>query len=227
MFFIGFLIWSYPIPPFTTSIGYTKAYAKPSHSNLSSCYIQIITPYMGQTHIHQKAESSRAAPLLKFDNMVNSNSIFNAKCPEFSIKWYVLLHFSQPFLCIQPFLQPTPTIRFSTSANFCLPILLVHKFLRSPPTLFLSITQQFLTTLFLHRVTSTISTKFFFLRSVILPIHSASRDSVPCSLQGSLLRTDIIAISACSTKIRTGITHLLIPYCSGSEIGVLLVVHSE
>ena len=33
------------------------------------------------------AESLRAASLSKLDNRVNSNSIFNTKCPEFSTKW--------------------------------------------------------------------------------------------------------------------------------------------
>ena len=33
---------------------------------------------------HQKVESLRAASLSKIENTVNSNSIFNTKCPEFS-----------------------------------------------------------------------------------------------------------------------------------------------
>ena len=46
MFFIGFPIFSYPIwPHTTTSIGYTKPYAKPSQSHLLSRYMQIIIPY--------------------------------------------------------------------------------------------------------------------------------------------------------------------------------------
>ena len=36
---------------------------------------------------YQIAESLRAASLSKLDNRVNSNSIFNTKCPEFSTKW--------------------------------------------------------------------------------------------------------------------------------------------
>ena len=52
----------------------------------------IITLYknhitLGQRHIHQKAESIRAASLSKLDNIVNNNSIFNTKCCEFSTKW--------------------------------------------------------------------------------------------------------------------------------------------
>ena len=35
---------------------------------------------------HQKAQSLRAAFLLKLDNMVNSNFIFNTKYAEFSTK---------------------------------------------------------------------------------------------------------------------------------------------
>ena len=54
-----------------------------------------------------------------------------------------------------------------------------------------------------------------------------TRNSVPSSLQWSLVRTDNVSISSCLPEIRTGITQLLIPYRSGSEIGVLLVVLSE
>ena len=36
---------------------------------------------------HEKGESLRAPSLSKLDNTVNSNSIFNAKYPEFSTKW--------------------------------------------------------------------------------------------------------------------------------------------
>ena len=86
MLFFGFPIFPYPIQPHATSIGYTKAYAKTRQSNPLSCYIQIIKPYMGQTHIHQKADSLSAASLSKLDNMVNSKSIFNTKCLEFSRK---------------------------------------------------------------------------------------------------------------------------------------------
>ena len=86
MLFFGFPILSYPIQPHATSIGYTKAHVKTRQSNPLSCYIQIIKPYMGQTHIHQKADSLSAASLSKFDNMVNSKSIFNTKSVEFSRK---------------------------------------------------------------------------------------------------------------------------------------------
>ena len=86
MLFFGFPIFPYPIQPHATSIGYTKAYAKTRQSNPLSCYIQIIKPYIGQTHIHQKADSLSATSLSKFDNMVNSKSIFNTTCVEFSRK---------------------------------------------------------------------------------------------------------------------------------------------
>ena len=36
---------------------------------------------------HLKAESLRTASLLKFDNTVNNNSIFNTKYAEFFTKW--------------------------------------------------------------------------------------------------------------------------------------------
>ena len=36
---------------------------------------------------YQKVESLRATSLSKLENMVNSNSIFNTNCPEFSTKW--------------------------------------------------------------------------------------------------------------------------------------------
>ena len=70
-----------------TSIGYTKSYAKPSQSSLLLCHIQIIKPYKSQTHIHQKAKFLKAASLSKLNNMVNTNSISNTKCVEYSIKW--------------------------------------------------------------------------------------------------------------------------------------------
>ena len=87
MFFFGFPISPYPGQPYAASIGYTKAYAKPSQSNLLSCYIQIIKPYWGEKYNHTKVESLRAASLSKLDNVVNSNSIFNTNCAEFSTKW--------------------------------------------------------------------------------------------------------------------------------------------
>ena len=49
MFFIGFSIWFYSIWPHTTSIEYTKPYAKLSYSNLLSNYIQIIKTYASNT----------------------------------------------------------------------------------------------------------------------------------------------------------------------------------
>ena len=85
MLFFSFPISPYPIQPYATSIGYTEAYAKTIQSNLLLCCIQIIKPYVGETHNHQKAESLRAPSLL--DNMVNSNLIFNTKCAAFSAKW--------------------------------------------------------------------------------------------------------------------------------------------
>ena len=53
----------YLIQPHATSIGYTEAYAKTIQSNLLSCCMQIIKPYVGKTHNHQKAESLRAPSL--------------------------------------------------------------------------------------------------------------------------------------------------------------------
>ena len=85
MLFFSFPISPYPIQPYATSIGYTEAYAKTIQSNLLLCCIQIIKPYVGETHNHQKAESLRAPSLL--DNMVNSSLIFNTKCAAFSAKW--------------------------------------------------------------------------------------------------------------------------------------------
>ena len=87
MLFFGLPVSSYSISSHATSIGYTKAYVKTSQSNLLSCYIQIIKPYVDETHIHQIAETLRAASLSKLDNMVNSNSVFNTMCAEFSTKW--------------------------------------------------------------------------------------------------------------------------------------------
>ena len=89
MILFVFSISSYPNQPHTTSIEYTKLYAKTSQSNLLSSYTQIIKPYMGQTHIHQKFQSLRAVSvsLSKLDNMLNSNSDFIPKCAELYAKW--------------------------------------------------------------------------------------------------------------------------------------------
>ena len=107
MLFFGFPISPYPIQPYAASIGYTKAYAKPSQSNLLSayakpsqsnllsCYIKTIKPYVGEKCNHTKIESLRAASLSKLDNVVNSSSVFNTKCAEFSTKWQVY-SFIQP-----------------------------------------------------------------------------------------------------------------------------------
>ena len=54
MLFFGFPILSHPIQPYTTSIGYTNAYAKSSQSNLLSCYIQVTKPYVGKKYNHKK-----------------------------------------------------------------------------------------------------------------------------------------------------------------------------
>ena len=88
MLFFSFPISSYLIEPNATSTGYSEAYANTSQSNLLSCYIQIIKSHLGETHNHQKAESLRAPSFSKLDNMVNSNSIFNTKCAEFSTCTY-------------------------------------------------------------------------------------------------------------------------------------------
>ena len=45
---------------------------------------------------YQKAESLIAASLSKLDNSIKNNSIFNAKCAEFSTKWLKLLKFHNP-----------------------------------------------------------------------------------------------------------------------------------
>ena len=61
------LLWfpylALPFQPHSTSIGYTKIYAKTSQSHLLSCYI--IKPYVSETHNHQKAESLRTASISK------------------------------------------------------------------------------------------------------------------------------------------------------------------
>ena len=84
MLFVGFPILSYRIWPHVTSIGYTK------HA------------------IRQKAGSLRATSPPKLGNMVNSNSIINTKCAEFSTKRQKLLTISNqnPFLHLVNFNLP-------------------------------------------------------------------------------------------------------------------------
>ena len=48
--------------------------------------IQIIKPYIYQTHIYQSVESLRTSSISKLDNMLKSNSVFNTKWAEFSSK---------------------------------------------------------------------------------------------------------------------------------------------
>ena len=48
--------------------------------------IQIIKPYIYQTHIYQSVESLRPSSISKLDNMLKSNSVFNTKWAEFSSK---------------------------------------------------------------------------------------------------------------------------------------------
>ena len=87
MFLIGFPILSYPIrPQVTTSIRYTKAYAK---SNLSKFIVKLYADHKNvliKHARHQKAESLRSASLSKLENTIKNNYIFNTKYTEFSIK---------------------------------------------------------------------------------------------------------------------------------------------
>ena len=73
-------------PQATTSIGYTKPYAKPSHSSLLLTYIQIII-LVAQTRYPPKSWVWRVASQSKLDNMVNNSSLFNTKYAEFSTNW--------------------------------------------------------------------------------------------------------------------------------------------
>ena len=74
MFFIEFPILFNSIwPRATTSIGYTKPYAKP---------IKLYTDHntlLVKQATHKKTQSFRAASLSKLDNTFNNNSIFNTK----------------------------------------------------------------------------------------------------------------------------------------------------
>ena len=85
MFFIDFSTLSYPMRH-ATLIGCSKPNANPSQSNLLPNYIQINTLTVKHAK-YQKYEPLRASCLSKLDNTVNSNSIFNTKCAEFSTKW--------------------------------------------------------------------------------------------------------------------------------------------
>ena len=57
MLFFGFPILPYPVQSHFKSIGYTKANAKTSQSNLLSCYMQIIKSYVDEAQNNQKAGS--------------------------------------------------------------------------------------------------------------------------------------------------------------------------
>ena len=102
-------------------IWYTRPYAKAGQSNLLLFFIQISQYLIWVKHnIHQKAESWSASSLSKSDNTVNNNLTFNTKWAEFSTKWWVLLHFTPPYLFIP--IQFLRKVSLFTSANFHFPI---------------------------------------------------------------------------------------------------------
>ena len=103
--------------------------------------------------------------------MVNDNSIFNTKCPEFSTKWYVLFHFHNPTCAynvlynlhqksVTPLLQLFFTYRVGS-------YLLIKPSLQFPITLSFSIPQQFFTCLFLRTAIPTTYIKSIFPNSAI------------------------------------------------------------
>ena len=127
----------------------------------------------------QKAQFLRCSSLSKLDNMINNNSIFNTKCPEFSTKWYVLFDFHNP-TCAN-------NHHYNLHQNSVTPLqlfftylfgsyLLIKPSLQSSLILSFSIPYQFFTSLFLRTTIPTIYIKSIFPTSVIYPNKAASRD---------------------------------------------------
>ena len=143
-FFIGFPIFSYPIRAHApTGIGYTKAYARSSQSNLSSSYIQIIILY-GSNTLPSKSWVFKSRFSFKVKQQGQQQLYLQYKVCWILYKMVGASSFSQPCLCIRPPLQSPPKIRFSISFNF-------HPSftsLQSPLILSSSIPQQFFTSLF-------------------------------------------------------------------------------
>ena len=167
-------------------IWYTKPHAKAGQSNLLLFFIQISQYLIWAKHnIHQKAESWSASSLSKSDNTVNNNLTFNTKWAEFSTKWWVLLHFTSPYLFI-----PIQFLRslFVYFSQFSLPYMITKSPLQSPPTLLFPIPQPLFTSLFLHIVISTILTKKVF------PYHFASSGCIkgPMNKWVLTLRADTV-----------------------------------
>ena len=125
--------------------------------------IQIIKPYIYQTHIYQSVESLRPSSISKLDNMLKSNSVFNTKCAEFSSKCRTtctcnyLPDLQQKFV---PPLQPILTSLFYPS--------LVQKTTLTIPTNTACLSNSAFLSFFLsHPVILKFSTKSYFYTSAI------------------------------------------------------------
>ena len=121
---------------------------------------------------HQKAESLRAASLSKLENTVKGKVYVQYKLCWILYKMVSAPSFSQPYFCIQPFLQSPLKICSSTSDKFHLPIqpLRFCKFNFTIPTktLFLYTSATFhLPTIYTKRLFSNWATK---------PMHAAPKD---------------------------------------------------
>ena len=132
---------------------------------------------------------------------------------------------------IQSAAQSSLKIRSSTSANFYLPISLPYFFakpsLMFPTSLLSSITQQFLSSQFLHTAIPTISSESFFFTLNIEPIQAASRDqwaSEFCEEDCHCFNLFLILRSMDRDNVTNNYWFLI---AQAQKIGVLQVVLSE
>ena len=136
MFFINCSILSYPIwPQATTSIRYTKPFAKARQSNLLASYTQIIMPY-GETRYPSESSVLKSSFSVKVGQHGQQELYLQYQVCWILYKMVGTPSFSQTCLCMKPILQSPPKIFFSTSVCSHLPIppLLVHKIIFTIPS---------------------------------------------------------------------------------------------
>ena len=151
------LILPYPVRPNTTSIGYTKSYAKPRQSNF---FIKLYTNhkyfFVKHTRHTTKSPDFKSRFSFKVRKYGQQQLYFQYEVCWIFYKMKGAHSFPLPYICIQPLLQTPPQIRSPTSATFHLPIfaLLLHNIsakIKITNTPFLCTSAIFHFPIFVHR----------------------------------------------------------------------------
>ena len=182
--FFGFPISSYSIQPHATSIGYTKAYTKPSQSILLSCIYRL------ENLISVKQISIKE---LSFSKLVNSNSQSGLNSPQ---NGRPTCTYNHPQNLHQKFVPPLQLIFFSLFHS-----LLVQKTILTIPT----------NTNYLYN-SAVLKKKFPYFYRVPYLQSPSKTFSLPqpfsqfrlhqgTNEQGSLVRTDTVLISSCFSEV--------------------------